>query len=183
MNKKTALIGLFLILMVNFSFTNVNVNGSINAGNIYSTLATAPVIDGLLDDAVWDYAPAVNFVLYDDNNQSNTKDITIYSLYSSDNFTYIGGELEDLYYSYLGFAFLFETDLSTDIILSINETDITFGNNLDMKFIRADNIFIDGFKSGTGEYVDTENLGTNDMVAHITHSNGKYCFELAIPFD
>ena len=134
--------------MFNFGTIDFITDGAVNAGMLQSVWCEAPVIDGYLNETSWQSATKTNYTLYDYNNQSNTLTIEMRSMYSDNNFLYIGAEVEETYSDSNGLILIFQVNESNELIADLDPA-IEFGDGHDAKYVSTDGQRADGYTSGT----------------------------------
>lgn len=180
LNRKF-IIGLLLLCLINMGISSSDVNCKLLTGTILSTLSTAPIIDGYLNDTVWENVIPTTFTLFGFQNQSKIVEIDVYSIYCISNLLYFGCEIAKDNSGTGELSFFFKVDANNELIATV--LPFYIGNGHDVKYVNTNQNIFDSYTESGQAIFDTVSGGTNDTIGSGKYTNGSYCFEFAMPFD
>ncbi|NHJ32451.1 MAG: hypothetical protein FK732_06285 [Asgard group archaeon] len=187
MNKRKILVVFSSALMLALLTTSMVVAPSV-VGTLNSCPADpVPVIDGVLGVSEWKEGVPELVELYDLDDQLETMDIEIMSLYDNDNRIYFGiTYLDDKLNPEDWFFLIFRDVEGTDICAPPHNASGKFNDNHDMKFMWLyNNLTVDQFTKAPGYSwaSDVSNGGADNGIGKC-HENGTHVtIEMRFPFN
>ncbi|HUU78635.1 MAG TPA: hypothetical protein VMX55_09820 [candidate division Zixibacteria bacterium] len=180
---------IFIIIILIFLnpfllYTKVNVEATdVKVSTIHSIESEKPTIDGAIDIDEWKEAIPLTVTFYDLDDQSNTLDITVYSLFDNSYALYLGivipleGEILD------SFLIMFKTN-ATEELVKFELSGPELGDGHDLKYFDPDNNSTeDYFIKDGGMDEDRYSGGTDDGTGKCTNDSANIYIEMAIPFN
>ena len=183
MNRsKKFFIGLLVILVINVGLLTSNVEGKDDLGNIVSKSSSAPIIDGYLNDTVWEDATPTSFTLYNYESESDTTTISVYSLYdSSSSILYVGYKVTEAYTSNAGVHLIIRSHATNEIVDGTNP--FSWGDFNDIKYVNTYQVAYDYYMQSDTEQRDSLNGGQENINGGGHYVDGSYYFEMSTAFD
>ena len=184
--KKSIILGIIILISLSpfLHYTNVNVVKAtdVKVGTIHSIESVKPTIDGAINTAEWEEAIPLTVTLYDLTDQSNTIDISVYSLFDDSSMLYLGVVIPRDSQILNSFIVLFKTNESEEII-NFELAGPEFGDGHDLKnFDTDDNSTEDFYINDGGMDEDRYSGGTDDGTGKYTNDTINCYVEIAIPF-
>ncbi|MHA1126784.1 MAG: hypothetical protein ACTSO7_11380 [Candidatus Heimdallarchaeota archaeon] len=182
MSRNTLRVTLLLLIV---SFIPTQITQSLAVGDtLYTYPEDVPVIDGSLEETIWNSSTKLDIKLYDYGNQNNILYLSMMAVYNVDNgsITFAVIIPDETIDSHDMFMILFKTN--TTAPLAFYDGIWQFGKNHDLKIMNlVFNSTTDGLTcgGGTGILFDSMLEGTNDVQGISTHSGSQYTFEMTIP--
>ncbi|MHA1124726.1 MAG: hypothetical protein ACTSO7_03385 [Candidatus Heimdallarchaeota archaeon] len=142
-----------------------------------------PIIDGHLNDLVWNNATQQIFTLYSIDNQDDKIKAIISLLFSNNDTLYLGIEIVKTWDNLGEMILIFDTNNTHDILLSVNPNPV-FCDGLDAKYFTNLNVNNDSYIDLNELKFDTENGGSEDFECQNSGSGvNSFSYELEIPFN
>jgi len=182
-NTKTLkIILLFLIV----GFIPIQITQSLVLGDtLYSYPEDVPVIDGLLEEDIWQFSTKLDIKLYDINDQDNILFLSIMAVYNEANGSLtLGVIIPDDGISTEFFGIAFKTNVTHPLVYFDNFWRYSENNDIKLFYPHL-NSSDDGvtYDLGIGEFFDIPLGGFNNTLGRSTHSGLQYTFELTTPLD
>ena len=187
MKIKNTLLFSTIILLIGLT-PMISVSAKSLQGTLYSRPSSAPVIDGIINEAVWDSGIKQEFKLHSHSNASDIIRLEAISIYTASNNLYIGLNLYDSAFAYSEvLVMFFKINNSGDFVQFLSPLNPYIQNGNDVKGIfLGTNATQDGFTEDSqfNGYFDSSYGGTNDMdgKCHI-ESSDLITIEIEIPFN
>lgn len=182
--KKTAVI-IFIILLLGVT-PLINTTGKTLTGTLYARPSAKPVIDGFLNDTVWNNGIKQNYLLHPHSNSTETIELEVTAIYNDYNHLYIGFKLyDDNFVGMETFVMFFKVNNSGELVNFANPLSpyILNGNDAKAMFLGS-NDPVDCFSqlSQFNAWFDTGIGGDNNMdgVCHNDSSGEFISFEFDI---
>lgn len=184
--RKIIFIIIILIFLNPFLlYTKVNVEATdVKVSTIHSIVSEKPTIDGAIDIDEWKEAIPLTVTLYDIDDQSNTFDISVYSLFDNSSALYLGivipleGQILD------SFLIMFKTNATGELV-NFELSGPELGDGHDLKYFDPDNNSTEDYYTKDGGNMDEDlyNGGTDDGTGKCTNDSANIYIEMAIPFN
>jgi hypothetical protein len=173
---------IFILMLIMGILPLQNVNATSLLHRLYTYTETMPVIDGVLENTIWDTTTKIDVTLYNKDNQSETVIVSVMAVYDSvsDNITF-GFIVNDTTQDEDILGIVFETNPAKE--LYVDSPSWGFGGIHDLKVHNLDtalNYGLDGYTID-GDFdglEDTTSGGVNNIISKSTYNANEYFIEM-----
>ena len=155
-----------------------------NVGTLYSMLGETPIVDGFIDSLEWQAAQPQSYTLYDINNQFETREVLLYSMYNASDFLFIAVEINETYLAYNEMMLFFQTNDVQPLIIDLDTWyGVNYSMGQDVKWLGSLNVSNDMYTEDLGITADENHFGINNLDANCTITSDKISWEMIFPLN